>query len=192
MVRMARDIPADLALGLLDVSSKLLDVARVVSQSPAGPVLGGVAVFLHGYERTTADVDVFSDDSQRSAKALEDLGATWDAERREHVLDGVPIHIVTIRATGDGPKQVSEIRGVRCVSLADLIRFKLRAGLAEFGRAKDLADVEELIRRVPLDKSFAVKLPTELRADFKRLVDRVARSRDHRDFLSDSPKDKSS
>ena len=185
MVRIARDIPADLALGLLGVSSKLLEVARVVSQSEAGPVLGGVAVFLHGYQRTTADVDVFSEDPARSAKALESLGAAWDADRREHVLDGVPVHVVTVRATGDAPQRVSEIKGVRCVSLADLIRFKLRAGLAEFGRAKDLADVEELIRRVPLDKAFAAKLPSELRSDFKRLVDRVTRSRDHRDFLTD-------
>lgn len=182
---MARDNPADLALGMLEVNSKLLDVARVVSQSAAGPVLGGVAVFLHGYERTTADVDVFGDDSAASAKALEGLGAAWDAQRREHVLDGVPIHIVTVRATGDAPKHVGEIRGIRCVSLADLIRFKLRAAMAEYGRAKDLADVEELIRRVPLDKTFAANLPGDLRKDFKRIVDRVGHFRDHREFLGD-------
>lgn len=174
---------SELALGLFEMNSKILEVARAVSHSGAGPVIGGLAVFLHGYERTTADVDVFSEDAAATAKALEALGAIWDAQRREHVLDGVAVHIVTIRATGDAPKHVSEIQGVRCVSLPDLVRYKLRAGLSEFGRTRDIADVEELIRRVPLGKAFAGNLPTDLWADFKRLVDRVARSMDHRDFL---------
>ena len=41
------------------------------------------------------------------------------------------------------------------------------------GRSKDIADVEELIRAVPLDKRFAGKLPKNLRGPFKGLVDAV-------------------
>lgn len=151
MSLVARDNPSELALGMLTPGSKLLDVARRISASGVGPVLGGVAVFLHGYHRTTEDVDVFAADTAAASEALIALGATWDADAREHVLDGVHV-----------------------VGLADLIRFKLRSGLRSAARAKDLADVVELIRRVPLDKAFAGKLPTELREDYKRLVDAVA------------------
>jgi hypothetical protein len=45
------------------------------------------------------------------------------------------------------------------------------------GRSKDLGDVEDLIRSIPLDKRFAMKLPKDLRREFKALVDAV-RARD--------------
>ncbi len=62
---------------------------------------------------------------------------------------------------------------MRVVSLKDLIAIKLRTGLNNFGRTKDIADVEALIGLVPLDKRFAGKLPRDLRADFKRIVEAV-------------------
>jgi len=161
---------------MLGEGSKLLAVARRLGG--VGPVVGGVAVFLHGYRRTTEDIDVFTDDTARASAALEALGAVWDAVNREHVLDGVPVHLVTVEQTGDAPTHVSEIEGVRVVGLADLVRFKLRSGTSSVARAKDLADVVEMIRRVPLDKSFAGKLPADLRGEFKRLADAVAADRD--------------
>jgi hypothetical protein len=165
----------ELILGMLGEDSKLIATARRVSA--VAPVLGGVAVFLHGYRRTTADVDVFADDSERVASALMELGATWDETRREHTLGGIPVHIVTVRETGDEPTRISEIEGVRVVGLADLIRYKLRSGLRSVARAKDLADVVELIKAIPLDKSFAGKLPTELRNEFKQLVESIENDR---------------
>ena len=62
------------------------------------------------------------------------------------------------------------------VSLKDLIAIKLRYGLDHAGRAKDVADVQELIRAIPPDKRFAGKLPKELRASFKSMVDAVRNS----------------
>lgn len=171
MTTIERDNPSEIALGMLGEGSKLLDVARRVSR--VGPVVGGVAVFLHGYRRTTEDVDLFVTDTGEAARVLESLGAAWDEDRREHVIDGLPVHLVTADQTGDAPGHVSEIEGVRVVSLADLIRFKLRSGTRTVARSKDLADVVELIRRVPLDKSFAGKIPAELRAEYKRLVEAV-------------------
>ncbi|HSZ57412.1 MAG TPA: hypothetical protein VK797_17240 [Tepidisphaeraceae bacterium] len=53
---------------------------------------------------------------------------------------------------------------------------KLLSGLNNPARSKDLGDVEELIRSVPLDKRVAGKLPREVRAEFKRLVDAVRAS----------------
>lgn len=163
----------ELALEMLEGGSRILAVAAKVSKETGAPVLGGVAVFLHGYRRTTEDVDVFAVDERSVAEALERLGAAWDAEGRQHVLDGVPVHIVTASQCGAAPREVEELAGVRVVGLADLIRFKLHSGLDRVERSRDLADVVELIRRVPLDKSFAPRLPREMRRPFKDLVDAV-------------------
>src|SRR5205085_6414986 len=93
--------------------------------------------------------------------------------QREHVLDNVPIHTVTPEDAGHAVEKTSLIDGVRVVSLKDLIVIKLRCGLDNLGRSKDVADVVELIRRIPLDKRFSAKLPSNLRAAFKKLVDAV-------------------
>jgi hypothetical protein len=86
-------------------------------------------------------------------------------------LDDVRIHSVTPEDAGHVVAGVSEIDGVRVVSLKDLIAIKLICGLNNIGRSKDIADVEALILAVPLDKRFAGKLPTALRAPFMKLVD---------------------
>lgn len=163
----------ELALGLLGDGSELLAVARRLSSASVGPILGGVAVFLHGYRRTTRDVDIFAEDSKVAAGILESMGATWDPARREHTLDGVPVHIVTPQQTGRAPVNSVEVSGIRVAALPDLVAMKLTSGLAKPSRAQDLADVVGLIRAVPLDKPFAAKLPANLRTDFKRLVDAV-------------------
>lgn len=164
--------PSTLALGMLHDSSRLLDAARRVSHAGL-PAVGGIAVFLHGYRRTTEDLDVYAADTATARAAIEQLGGVWDPAKREFLLAGVPVQLVTDQQTGGPPEHVSEIDGVRVVSLADLIRFKLRSGLNTPGRTQDLADVEGLVRRVPLDKAFAAKLPSEMRPAFKSIVDAV-------------------
>lgn len=140
-------------------------------------MIGGLAVFLHGYERTTADINLYTTDSVGSAADLEAAGATWSARKRELRLDGVPIRLVGPEMTGGPVGRTSVLRGVRVASLADMLRMNLLSGLSAVSRAKDLADVVELIRLVPLDKSFAAKLPTGLRGSLKQLVDAVRENR---------------
>lgn len=137
------------------------------------PVVGGVAVQLHGGGRHTSDIDIYSEDFWDAHTRLEAAGILWNAARREHVIEGVPVHMVKEDSLGGPPKRVSTIRGVRVLSLADLIRAKLTVGLDAPRRAKDIAHVIDLIQRIPLKKDFAAKLPTKLRAPFKRLVDDV-------------------
>lgn len=72
--------------------------------------------------------------------------------------------------------RTSTIDGVRVVTLKDLVAIKLLSGLNNPARSKDLGDVEDLIRAVPLDKRFAGKLPREVREEFKGLVDAVRES----------------
>ncbi|MBI4878555.1 MAG: hypothetical protein HY812_02705 [Planctomycetes bacterium] len=160
-------------MSLLSDDPRLLILARQVTAATGAPVVGGIAVFLHGYRRTTADIDLLAAAPRETAAVLEKLGATWDEQHREHVLDGVPIHLVTLDQAGGPPQEIVRIQGVAAVSLRDLVRQKLRTGLDRPDRAQDLADVVELIRHVPLDKRFASRLPKTLRVPFKKLVDAV-------------------
>ncbi|MGB7160967.1 MAG: hypothetical protein WBD40_23100 [Tepidisphaeraceae bacterium] len=118
-------------------------------------------------------MDFYTPDRRVTDEQLRAGGAAWDAKRREHVLNDVRIHTVTPEDAGHVVEKTSIIDGVRVVSLKDLIAIKLRTGLNNFGRTKDIADVEALIGLIPLDKRFAGKLPADLRGDFKQLVDAV-------------------
>ena len=90
------------ALALLDKQGSILDVARELSQlmrqsGIPGVIIGGIAVVLHGHVRTTRDIDVFVAQSlQPLAELLVANGFAVDAEKKEFVRDGVPIHLVTI------------------------------------------------------------------------------------------------
>lgn len=149
----------------------ILSVARTLQQTVEAPVLGGIAVYLHGYQRSTTDLDFYTADRRVTDVQLRASGAVWDAARREHVLKHVRIHTVTPNDAGHVVERVSVLDGVRVVSLKDLIAIKLLCGLRNVNRAKDLGDVQELIRVVPLDKRFAGKLPKSVRAEFKTFVD---------------------
>jgi hypothetical protein len=164
-------------MSLFSADPELLKLARRVCEATGAPVVGGIPVFLHGYRRTTEDIDLFAADARAVADALTRMGARWDGKSKEFVLEGVPIHLVTEAQTGGPPQETADIRDVRVVGLADLVRFKLKSGLHRPERAQDIADVVALIRLVPLDKRFAARLPTSLRAPFKKLVDAVRKSR---------------
>lgn len=148
-------------------------LAKRVTEATGCPVVGGVAVALHGFRRYTGDIGIYSADFWKTHEELESAGMKWDSENREHVIDGVAIHMVGDDSLGGPPKRISTIEGVKVIGLADLIRGKLTVGLEADKRAKDILDVLELIRIVPLKKDFAGKLPTKLHAPFKRLVDEV-------------------
>lgn len=162
-----------LGIGMPGDNTRILEVARSLREHVDAPVLGGIAVYLHGYARATIDLDFYTDDRQVTAKQLEAGGAKWSPSRREHVLNGVRIHTVTPQDAEYEVQRTSIIDGIRVVSLKDLIAIKLICGLKNVARSKDIGDVEELVRAVPLDKRFAGKLPPELRAPFKKLVDAV-------------------
>lgn len=135
-----------------------------------GAVIGGVAVVLHGYVRTTVDVDVFVPDLTAAAQALRAGGFTFRKRDRSFVRSNVPIHLVT-EATIVCPSRPFElIEGVTTVSLADLINMKLRSGTEKLTRVIDLADVIGLIRCRKLTGEFAKELDRDLRPMFKKLV----------------------
>lgn len=166
---------------LLEGDSAILDVARDVSRilreaDIRGAVIGGVAVVLHGYVRTTVDVDVFTPGPPEAlAAALRTGGYRFRRAAREFVRGAVPVHLVLADQLGPPPKRLAEIDGVTTVSLADLINIKLRSGTRSVLRAIDLADVIGLIRCNRLSGAFAAKVDRPLRPEFRKLARAVAR-----------------
>jgi len=157
----------------------ILDIAREVSRlirqhQLAAAVIGGVAVVLHGHVRTTVDVDVFVPSAPEFASLLTANGFQWDAERREHVKDGVPVHLVTIAQLGTPPANFEDVDDVRTVTLGDLLSMKLRSGTRNLLRAQDMADVIALIRHHRLDGRFAGRIDAALRPEFKAIVEAVS------------------
>lgn len=171
------------ALLLLNGGGAVLEVAREVSRilrdrNLDGAVIGGIAVVLHGYVRTTIDVDVFTDAPlDLVADALREAGFTFHRARREFRKGVVPIHLVTVDQTRMVPSKSVDIEQVRTVSLPDLINMKLASGLGDPLRAIDLADVIGLIRAKKLTPAFAAKLAKPVRLEFRKLARAIARNR---------------
>lgn len=160
-------------IGLPGDNMKILAVARHLCDRAGVTVLGGLAVILHGYPRTTTDLDLYTVDREETYERLHAAGARWRKAKREHVFNEVSIHTVT---PDDARHRVQEsvvVQGVRVVGLADLVAIKLICGLDDLGQLKHLGDVQELILRVPLDKRLANRLPNDVRAQFKAMVDAV-------------------
>lgn len=161
---------------MLDRRGALLDIAREVSHLMGaagipGVVIGGVAVVLHGYVRTTNDIDiVLQPPLEPLADLLTNHGFTFDRRRREFVKQGVPVHLVLPEQVGARSTETVEIEGVTTVTLADLIDMKLRSGSTNLLRAQDLADVIGLIRHHRLTGGFARHLDKALRPAFRKLV----------------------
>jgi hypothetical protein len=158
-----------LGIGMPGNNDVILDVARAFKDTVDAPVLGGIAVYLHGYPRATTDLDLYTDDRERTDRQLRAAGAVWDTRNREHVLDGVRIHTVTPDEAKHEVQKTSVIDGVRVVSLKDLVAIKLICGWGHPGLTKHVADVVELVREVPLNSSYARHLPSRLRRPFTQI-----------------------
>ena len=149
-------------------------------------VADGMALVAHGYRRTTVEVDVLlSPDSLPHVHAelegrgylppfagSKDLRDTQTGVRIEFLLAG--------QFPGDGePKPIAfpdpstsavTIDGISFLALERLIELKLASGMTHPGRIKDLADVQELIRVLRLDATFASRLHAYVRPKYAELL----------------------
>ncbi len=148
-------------------------------------VVGGMALFLHGFRRFTEDVDILvSKDGLRLIhERLEGLGYLPLFQGSKNLRDaesGVRIEfLVEGEYPGDGkPKPVAfpdpaaagvEGDGIRYLSLPKLIEMKLASGLTNPLRLKDIVDVQELITLLKLPADFAEKLDPFVRAKYLEL-----------------------
>ena len=137
-------------------------------------VVGGIAMFHHGFRRFTEDVDllVTRQDLDLIHERLDGLGFVQPFAASKNLRDavnGVKIEfLITGEFPGDGkpkpvafphPKDVAEVRdGIRVLQLPRLVELKLASYMTGKARSKDLGDVEELIRSLKLPKNFSSQL----------------------------------
>ena len=153
-------------------------------------VVGGMAMFAHGFRRFTEDVDlvVTREAMDRIKQELEGLGYTSPVGTTTKLRDtttGVRIEfLITGGFPGDGkPKAVSfpdpkdvavEIDGINYINLPTLLNLKLASGISASHRAKDIGDAQELIKVLSLSRDFAEKLNPYVRPKYVELWDAAA------------------
>ncbi|HZL36726.1 MAG TPA: hypothetical protein VFC78_15510 [Tepidisphaeraceae bacterium] len=152
-------------------------------------VAGGMALVAHGYDRTTTDVDILltADGLAQTHRELEGLGYVTpfkDSKNLRDTATGVRIEfLVAGQFPGDGkPKPVAfpdpasvgvEKDGIRYLGLPTLIELKLASGMTAPHRLKDLADVQELIKALTLQRDFGQQLDPYVQAKFAELWDSI-------------------
>lgn len=154
-------------------------------------IVGGMAVNLHGAERTTKDVDVLLDDEGLARFEHEFVGESFGRVRgrpRRFVdrKNGITVDVLrTGRFPGSGkpgpiafpdPTTVAvTIDNTQVVDLNQLIQLKLAAR-----RYYDFGDVVFLIRVHNLDESFTQKLHPSVRRDYIECLDEKRREDDYK------------
>lgn len=148
-------------------------------------IAGAMALVAHGYERTTADVDLLitREGLARFKRAYLGRGYVEKFPGSKGMRDtatGVPIDVVlTGDFPGDGlPKPIAfpdpeaaSVQGdrYRILTLPKLIELKLASGMTAPHRLRDLADVLELVRATHVPKELADELDPYVRAKFAEL-----------------------
>ncbi len=148
-------------------------------------IVGGMALFQHGFRRFTEDVDILvtAESLALIHEQLEGRGYLAPFAGSRNLRDtelGVKIEfLVTGGFPGDGkPKPVSfpdpaqvgvELDGRKYIPLVTLIELKLASGMTNPGRLKDLADVQELVKARRLPVEFADQLVPYVRDKFREL-----------------------
>jgi len=149
-------------------------------------VVGGLALFFHGYRRFTEDVDILvtKDSLKLIHEKLEGLGYLPPFAGSKHLRDtdsGVKVEFLTTgEYPGDGkPKAVAfpdpiDVRvegdGIWFLSLPALVELKLASGISNPLRGKDIVDVQELIGVLKLDEAFAAQLDPSVQPKFLEIV----------------------
>jgi len=148
-------------------------------------VVGGMAMFFHGYRRFTEDVDllVTPEGLAELHRKLEGLGYLPPFQGSKQLRDtenGVKVEfLVTGEYPGDGkPKPVAfprpeeasiEIEGMHLLQLPRLIELKLASGISNPRRAQDLVDVQRMIEILNLPEDLASQLDPYVRDKYKEI-----------------------
>lgn len=148
-------------------------------------VVGGMALFYHGFRRFTEDVDILvtREGLKVIHERLEGLGYLPPFGGSKNLRDtdtGVRIEfLVSGDYPGDGlPKPVAfpdptgagvEVDNMRFLQLPRLLDLKLASGMTNPRRAKDLVDVQQLIEALDLPEDFALQLNPFVQEKYKEL-----------------------
>jgi hypothetical protein len=165
--------------------------ARLTELGIPHAVVGGMALFFHGFRRFTEEIDILvtPEGLKAAHDKLEGLGYVAPFEGSKHLRDtesGVKIEfLVTGGFPGDGkPKPVAfpdpvmvatNINGISFLNLPSLVELKLASGMSGAGRLRDLGDVEQLIATLKLPRDFGQQLNAYVRSKYEELWDGVQR-----------------
>lgn len=161
-------------------------------------VVGGMALFLHGFRRFTEDVDILvtREGLKRLHEALEGSGYRPPFPNSKNLRDtenGVRIEfLVAGEFPGDGkakpvafpePGSVATERGgVRILNLEALIELKLASGMSGgIERLKDIADVVEVIKMLDLPITVADSLNSYVSERYRELWQEIKAARMQRE-----------
>lgn len=152
-------------------------------------VIGGIALGAHGYVRMTEDVNVLvtRSDLAKVHKHAVGRGYTRLFEKSKNIRDAETRVKIEFVIAGDfpgsgKPQPVSfpdpaatervERDGVKFIGLARLVELKLAVGMSGgVDRAKDLVDVQQLVKVASLSRDFAEHLNPDVRAKYHELWD---------------------
>ena len=153
-------------------------------------LVGGMALFQHGFRRFTEDVDllVTRDGHDRIMQNLRGRGYLPPFAESRHLRDtetGVRIEfLITGGFPGDGKKKpisfpdpadvAVDLGGLRCVRLETLVELKLASGMNNPPRFKDLVDVQAVVKALDLPRDFADKLHPSVRDEYRKWWDAAA------------------
>jgi hypothetical protein len=148
-------------------------------------LIGGLALFHHGFERLTKDIDlvVTPEGLRKIHEDLEGRGYLAVLEGRKELRDTATnvriAFLVTGQYPGDGkPKPVAfpdpaeqaiAIDGVKVINLPKLIDLKLASGMTNPRRLQDIVDVQRLIENLGLPADLADRLDPSVRDKFLEL-----------------------
>ena len=152
-------------------------------------IVGGMALFFHGYRRFTEGVDllVTQQGLDEIHQQLSGRGYLPPNEGSRNLRDtetGVRIVFLVAGAyPGDGkPKSVAfpspetaatVIDGKIFLTLPKLIELKLASGVTNPCRARDVADVQDLIAALRLKEDLATELDESVRDKYRELCKNV-------------------
>jgi hypothetical protein len=157
-------------------------------------VIGGMAVYAHGYRRTTGDVDILLTPQglEEFRKRFVPKNYEQVPQRKRRFVDKVNQVTLDILVKGmfpgsgqPGPVAFPDpgdvrqvIQKVQVVDLHTLIELKLAAR-----RYQDFADVVYLIRTHDLDESFQDKLDHSVRGDYIECLGEKRREDEYQERL---------
>lgn len=148
-------------------------------------VVGGMALYFHGFARFTDDVDLLVNRDELSLLQSKLIGLGYrplfaGSKNLRDTESGVKIEfLISGDYPGDGkPKPVAfpdparsgvEIQGIQILQLPKLIELKIASGMSLANRMRDLADVIDLIETLRLPESIADSLDESVREKYREL-----------------------
>ena len=137
-------------------------------------VVGGMALYLHGFRRYTENVNilVMREGLPEVHRALLGNGYRLSRVNSHNIHDMENGVYIKFMVSGDVPnpqRMAAMQNGVWLLNLAPLLNLKLISGMKSIARLKDVADVQEMIKLLPLPQDFAEQLSPSVREKYDEL-----------------------